>query len=254
MTNKRRLSGVRGAAGLALDPAPEILVVTRDEALRRGLSVELSAQGLRARWLDDIADLKGVLSARLPGFLILDFDPAVEPPWKALGDLYGDPETARLPAIALSGTAPARSHVIEIMRMGIMDYVRKPCDPMVLVLRLQALRRALSRRDPALRDESCYQTADGALRLDLKAHACRLGEREVKLSPKEFLLLALLMARAGELVGKDELLVALWAANPALRDDAHLLLLQYVARLRRKLGPLRKRLETVWGLGYRFRL
>ncbi|MDD5302245.1 MAG: winged helix-turn-helix domain-containing protein [Elusimicrobia bacterium] len=230
-----------------------MLVVTRDEALRRGLSVELLAQGLGVRWLDDIAALRSALAARLPGFLILDFDPAVEPPWKELGDLRGDPATARLPAIALLGAVTAPRHIIEVMRMGIMDCVRKPCDPMVLVLRLQALRTALSRRDAPLRGGSCYRTVDGALRLDLKAHACRLSEREVRLSPKEFLLLAMLMARAGEMVSKDELLRALWPANPALRDDT-LLLLQYVTRLRRKLGLLRGRLETVWGLGYRFRL
>lgn len=243
----------RGLKDMVRASAPEILVVTRDEALRRGLSVELSAQGLGVRWLDDMGALKGALAARLPGFLILDFDPAAEPPWKELSDLRGDPATARLPAIALLGAVTAQRHIIEILRMGIMDCVRKPCDPMVLVLRLQALRTALSRREPPRRGESCYQTADGALRLDLKAHTCRLGEREMKLSPKEFLLLALLMARGGELVDKDELLRALWTANPALRDDTHLLL-QYVARLRRKLGLLRGRLETVWGLGYRFRL
>lgn len=149
--------------------------------------------------------------------------------------MRGDPVTARLPAIALAGITTAQRHVIEVLRMGIMDYIRKPCNPVVLVLRLQALRTALLRRDPPRRGESCYQTADGALRLDLMAHKCRLGEREVKLSPKEFLLLAL------------------WPANPALRDDTALLL-QYVARLRRKLGLFRGRLETVWGLGYRFRL
>lgn len=251
--NSTRTSNIRRAAGLALDSTPEILVVTRDEALRRGLSAELSAHGLGVRWLDDMGALKSALAARLPSFLILDFDPAVEPPWKELGDLRGDPATAHLPVIALSGSVIGPRHVIEVMRMGIMDYVSKPCNPTVLVLRLQALRTALSRRDPPRRGESCYQTADGALRLDLKAHTCRLGEREVKLSPKEFLLLALLLARGGELVGKDELLRALWTANPALRDDTHLLL-QYVARLRRKLGLLRGRLETVWGLGYRFRL
>lgn len=236
---------------MPLASAPEVLVVTRDEVLRQGLGVELSAQGLGVRWLDDIADLKSALAARLPSFLILDFDPAVEPPWKALGDLRDDSATARLPAVAVSGPVAAR-HIIEVLRMGIVDYVRKPCDPMVLVLRLQALRALLSRRAPPRRGEPCYQTGDKALQLDLKAHTCRLGEREVKLSPQEFHLLALLMARAGELVGKEDLLRALWPANPALRDDT-LLLLQYVTRLRRKLGLLRGRLETVWGLGYRFR-
>ncbi len=241
-----------GSKELVIVCAPEVLVVTRDAELRRGLGVELAAQGLGVRWLGDISELKNALAARLPRFLILDFDPEVEPPWKALSDLRGDPATARLPAVALSGPIAAR-HVLEVLRMGIVDYVRKPCDPLLLVLRLQALRAALSRRAPARRGKTSLQTADEALSLDLKAHACRLGGREVKLTPKEFHLLSCLMARAGELVGKDELLRALWPANPALRDDT-LLLLQYVARVRRKLGALRGRLETVWGLGYRFRL
>jgi len=50
--------------------APEILVVTRDEALRLGLSAELSAQGLGVRCLNDIGALKSALAARLPSFLI----------------------------------------------------------------------------------------------------------------------------------------------------------------------------------------
>lgn len=232
---------------------PEILVVSRDEALRHGLSAELAAHGLGVRWLADIADLQGALAKNRPCFLILDFDPAVEPPWKALSDLRGHPATSSLPTVALSGTAVAPAHVVEALRMGIMDYIRKPCSPMVLVLRIQALRTALARRAAPRRGATSFRTFDGALRLDLKAHTCHLGERELRLSPKEFLLLALVMVRGGELVSKDELLLALWPENAALRDDT-LLLLQYITRLRRKLGPLRERLETVWGLGYRFRL
>jgi DNA-binding response OmpR family regulator len=72
----------------------------------------------------------------------------------------------------------------------------------------------------------------------------------LELTPKEFDLLALLVRNPGRAFARDYLLDTVWGAEYAGLDtrtiDTHVL------RLRKKLGPVGERIETVWGVGYRF--
>jgi DNA-binding response OmpR family regulator len=114
--------------------------------------------------------------------------------------------------------------------------------------------RAILRRVDLMRDASpdsgSSVLVDGPLRIDIGEHVASVDGRVLELTPKEFDLLALLVRNAGQAFARDYLLEKVWGLDYAGIDtrtvDTHVL------RLRKKLGPLDERIETVWGIGYRF--
>ncbi len=90
--------------------------------------------------------------------------------------------------------------------------------------------------------------------LDKAAHRIWLGSEEIKLTPREFAVLAYLVQYAGRLVTDTELLSVIWGSDAVIGDAA---LRTVIKRVRRKLGDDPRRpqfITTVWGHGYRFEL
>jgi DNA-binding response OmpR family regulator len=131
----------------------------------------------------------------------------------------------------------------EALDTGADDFLSKPFSFVVLVARLRALIRRGSHPRPAVLEV-------GSLSLDPATRACARGDTEIRLTPREFALLELLMRRPRVVVPKLELLDGAWgndfAGNPNVVEV-------YVRYLRRKIDePFGLRtLQTVRGAGYR---
>ncbi|WP_055702248.1 MULTISPECIES: response regulator transcription factor [Streptomyces] len=120
------------------------------------------------------------------------------------------------------------------------DYLPKPFHLLELTARLRA---ALRRTAPT------QATTTGDLTLDAVRHRCSVGDTQVSLTPTEFRLLATLMAGAGDVVRRRELIRAGWPEGARVNDNT---LDQYLTRLRRKLreaGSTRT-IGTARGIGH----
>jgi two-component system phosphate regulon response regulator PhoB len=131
------------------------------------------------------------------------------------------------------------------LELGADDYISKPFSPREVVLRVKAvLRRA---QEPAPTEE---ELVAGDIRLDVPGHRLFIAGEEISLTATEFRLLKLLMERTGRVLTREMLLTEGWGYAEDVDSrtvDTH------VRRLRRKLGDEAQRIETVIGVGYRFR-
>jgi DNA-binding response OmpR family regulator len=129
--------------------------------------------------------------------------------------------------------------------LGADDYVVKPFSPRELVLRAKAILRRKRSEEPGLEVLEA-----GTLIVDVPRHRVTVGGKEVELTRLEFDLLATLLKRRGRVQTRETLSADVWdmSSDVSTRTiDTH------IKRLRQKLGKAGGQIQTVRGLGYRFR-
>lgn len=128
---------------------------------------------------------------------------------------------------------------------GADDYVVKPFSPRELVARVKAV---LARTMPAPVAEGNVYTF-GNLVIDTASHSVKVAGQEAPLTPKEFDLLVFLVNNKGIALSREKILQQVWNYDYYGEDrtvDTH------IKMLRGHLGPCRKFIVTVWGIGYKF--
>jgi DNA-binding response OmpR family regulator len=137
------------------------------------------------------------------------------------------------------------------LRHGADDYVVKPFSPAELVARVEAVMRRVS--PPAEEDEGAPAIESGPLRVEPATRRVFLEGREISLTMREFDLLAYLAAHPGRVFSRDQLMETVWE-YPFFTDTSTVTV--HIRRLRAKLGDDSAEprfIETVWGVGYRFK-
>ena len=131
------------------------------------------------------------------------------------------------------------------LEVGGDDYIRKPFSPKILVARINSILRRVEQ----INQKGSYLQYDG-LEANTKNYIAKVDGDELHLPRKEFELLAFFMSEPDTIFKRDSILASLWEDDVYVVDrtiDVH------INRIRSKLGPYRDWIETIKGVGYRFR-
>ena len=158
--------------------------------------------------------------------------------------LKSNPLTQSIPILMLTAKAEETDRLIGF-ELGADDYVTKPFSPKELVLRVKAI---LRRKEVPQEGEKIIQIGD--LLIDIDRHHVSIKKNPIRLTSTEFKLLVELASKKGRVLTREHLLDKVWGytyEGYARTVDTH------IRRLREKLGNLGEYIETLRGVGYRFR-
>ena len=226
----------------------DLLIVEDEPDLAATLEYNLSREGYRVRCVaTGAAAIVALDRDPVPHLVLLDLH---------LPDISGieicrrirqRERTRAVPVIMVTARGEEIDRVVGF-EVGADDYVVKPFSVRELLLRVRAvLRRSAG---ATIAEASKPAEAFGALTIDVAAHRAFVRDAEIHLTALEFKLLHLLYARRGRVQSREQLLSDVWGitADIATRTvDTHM------KRLRHKLGAAAAYIETLRGVGYRFR-
>lgn len=228
-----------------------ILIVEDERDLAQTLSFTLEREGYQTRVAHDgLSALE--LSKERPDLVLLDLMLPDISGTEVCRRLRQQESTRRTPIIMVTAKGEEIDRVVGF-EVGADDYVVKPYSLRELSLRVRAvLQRTRAAEEPApeIGAESSSALEFGALRIDPEAHRVFFQGEEVLLTALEFKLLMTFMERRGRVQTREVLLQDVWEiqANVMTRTvDTH------VKRLREKLGGAGIYIETLRGVGYRFK-
>ncbi len=224
---------------------PTILIVDDERDLVSTVQFSLEREGWRTRVaFDGRSALEAAQLDPTPELILLDLmlpDMSGTDICRVLRSRDG---TKDVPIIMVTAKDDEIDRVVGF-EVGADDYVTKPFSMRELLLRIKAILRRSDKPVPA-----APELAFGRLRVDEQGHRVWVDESEVILTALEFRLLSTFLSRRGRVQTRDALLHDVWGHTPGLPTrtvDTH------VQRLRKKLGPASDYIETLRGVGYRFR-
>ena len=225
--------------------AERILIIEDDPEIQEMLKYAFAQEGWKL--VQAGTGEEGLESLRKEGAdcIILDIMLPGMDGFKTLKKLREDEYSRTLPVIMCTARGE-EADVVTGLELGADDYVVKPYSPKVLAARIRA---ALRRKENAVsQDKSILQ--HGKLKLDVERHTCFLGEKSLDLFATEFAILAHFMNNPDIVFPRQKLITAIRGPDYPVTDrsvDVQIL------GLRKKLGDAGDLIETIRGVGYRFR-
>jgi two-component system KDP operon response regulator KdpE len=220
----------------------KILIADDDPQILRALRITLTARGYDVLVAHDGREALQQAIEHHPDLIVLDLG---MPGLTGLEVIEAVRGWSQVPILVVSGRHESWDKV-DALDAGADDYVTKPFAADELLARI----RALSRRTPAVSDES--EVRFGDVTVDLAAHVVTRAGVAIRLTPTEWHLLEVLVRNPDRLVTRETLLTEVWGAQYTT-DTGYLRL--YLSQLRKKLEPepsKPRHLLTEPGMGYRF--
>lgn len=237
-----------------------ILVVEDDVALSNLLRSHLEAEGYQVvQIFDGPATLPAVEQHR-PQLILLDW---MLPGMDGLAVCRRVRQNYLTPIIMLTARTEEVDQILGL-EVGADDYIAKPFSIRQVLARVRAILRRveLDNRAPSPASQPVREGAAavsvnasaplvrGVLRISAEERSVRLEGQEIDLTPKEYDLLVLLVSHPGWVFKREVLLQQVWGDSYEGFDRT---IDNHITRLRKKLGPVGEKIDTVWGVGYRFK-
>ena len=222
---------------------PRILIVDDEPQITRVLRTTLSTQGYDIRVASDGEMALEIVKDFTPDLVITDL---AMPNMNGIELCRNLRRMSEVPILVLSVRGEERNKV-EALDSGADDYITKPFGTGELLARIRAvLRRARPSAEPKTKIEA------GDFRIDLDGHLVTVRGNEIRLTPKEFDVLAYMAQHPGKVLTHRAILNAVWGSNSVEQTDY---LRVFVGQLRKKIEPdlsAPKYILTEPWVGYRF--
>lgn len=214
-----------------------------DDSIRKLVIYALKNQGYEAQGFDRPSRFYAAVQKQTPELVLLDLMLPEEDGISVLKRLRSTPATAETPVIVITAKV-AEYDRVEGLDAGADDYISKPFGMMELMARIRAVMRRAEKKHP----HKTYRT--GALELTPDRREVTLNGEPLSLTHKEFLLLCTLVENEGIVMSRSVLMDKVWDLGSERENrtlDVH------IRTLRAKLGDAGSQIETVRGMGYKWR-
>jgi len=221
-----------------------ILIIEDDKHISKLVKYNLEKAGYDATVAVSGEEAFGVLDKEQVDLIILDIMLPKMDGFEVCRSIKQETKFKNIPIVMLTAKGEEVDRIVGL-ELGADDYIVKPFSPRELVLRI----KAILRRGKIEESKKDILTA-GILTVDIPRHKVTVNEKEVELTSMEFKLLVTLMDRHGRVQTRDGLLSEIWDIHAEVFTrtvDTH------IKHLREKLGKAGKYIETVVGLGYKFK-
>jgi len=221
-----------------------ILIIEDDKHISKLVNYNLEKAGYDSTVVEDGEEALDILSKQGVDLIILDIMLPKMDGFEVCRIIKQESKFKNIPIIMLTAKGEEVDRIVGL-ELGADDYVVKPFSPRELVLRVKAiLKRGKIEESP----KDIIQR--GNLIINVSKHRVTVNNKEIELTPIEFKLLVTLIERKGRIQSRDQLLSDVWDMHADVFTrtvDTH------IKRLREKLGKIGNQIETVRGLGYRFK-
>ncbi len=189
-----------------------------------------------------------ILQSEKPALILLDIMMPELNGFEVCKRLKTEPATMKIPVIFLTAKENEIDEIVGL-ELGADDYIQKPISPRKVMARIKSvLRRSNIDAENMQQIEEIVRFRN--LEVDSVSHSVKINKKEVFFPKKEFQLLHFLLSNRGRVFSREILLNQIWGENIYVIDrtiDVH------IAKVREKLGEYADYIETIKGLGYRFK-
>jgi two-component system, OmpR family, alkaline phosphatase synthesis response regulator PhoP len=222
----------------------KILIVDDEEDVLELLRYNLDKNGYKVESADSGEEAVSKTRGLLPDLVVLDLMlPGIDG-LEVCRILKGDAKTRHIPVVMLTAKGE-ESDIVTGLELGADDYVTKPFSPRVLIARIKKL---LSRARQPASGEGVIKIHD--LVINPERHEVMVKNKPVDLTNTEFNILCTLARRPGMVFSRYQIVDAIHGSDYLVTERA---VDVQIVSLRRKLGQAGRDIETVRGVGYRFR-
>ncbi len=223
----------------------KILFIEDDEDIQELVRYNLSRDGFRVMGSTSGEEAIETVSDETFDLVLLDLMlPGVDG-LEVCRRLKADPQTRNIPVIMVTAKGEEADIVIGL-ELGADDYITKPFSPRVLAARVKAVLRRHSSPPPSEKETIDFPD----LKIHPGRHEVRVKNKPVELTLTEFRILHFMARRPGWVFSRYQIIDGVKDDDCIVTDRS---VDVQIVGLRRKLGPVGKRIETVRGVGYRFK-
>jgi len=223
----------------------EILIVEDDEDVMELIRYNLAKEGFNCDVAYNGQEALKKAQGMLPDLVLLDLMLPEVDGLEVCKRLKSSPQTEHIPIVMVTAKSD-EADIVTGLELGADDYITKPFSPKVLVARVRAVLRRKTTEIP----EKTTVIKIHDIQIDPGRHKVLIKDKAVELTSSEFGLLHFLAGRPGWVFTRYQIVDAIHGADYPVTDRS---IDVQVVGLRKKLGPAGKYIETVRGIGYRFK-